>query len=78
MYIMHNLIRLQIMMFCACASCNHHGSMQWHNKYNYILYVCIYTEQNVDGGTLKMVSEHGSYDQLKVCGLKTVADQMKL
>ena len=45
---------------------------------NYILYVCIYTEQNVDGDTLQMVSEQGSYDQLKVCGLKTVADQMKL
>ena len=38
----------------------------------------IYTEQNVDGETLLMVSMQGSYDQLKACGLKTVADQMKL
>ena len=38
----------------------------------------IYTEQNADGETLLMVSMQGSYDQLKACGLKTVADQMKL
>ena len=44
---------------------------------NYILYFCIYIEQNV-GDTLQMVSGQESYDQLKACGLKTVADQMKL
>ena len=38
----------------------------------------MFIEQKINGETLRMVSEHGSYDQLTACGLKTVANQMKL
>lgn len=38
----------------------------------------LFIDQNIDGEVLEMVAKEGSLDQLKACGLKTVADQMKL
>ena len=36
------------------------------------------TEQEVDGETLKIMTNCATTEQLDVCGLKTIKDQMKL
>ena len=38
----------------------------------------LFIDQDIDGEVLEMVGKEGSLDQLKACGLKTVADQMRL
>lgn len=38
----------------------------------------LFIDQNIDGEVLEMVAKEGSLGQLKACGLKTIADQMRL